>query len=300
MPQLTIDDSVRSVVKLVETRLREAGIESARAEAEWLLAESLGLRRTELYLCEESVNPQQLESLLGLLERRLRGEPLQYLLGSSEFFGYRLAVNPAVFIPRPETEVLAECAIHYLSGLVRRGNRLPRVLDLGTGSGNLAITLAKAVPTCVVVGVELSWEALQVARSNVSGHQVNDRVWLIQADWTSGIGPPAPHQFVGAGFEFIIANPPYVMTREVQWLRAAGIGDPRQSLDGGPDGLSLHRRLLDDIPRLLAPGGAVVVECAEAQADTLLRFIRAQSWARDVRIVEDLAGRPRGLFIERA
>ena len=279
---------VRGIIRLLETRLREAGISTARVEAEWLLAGSLGVTRTELYLLETPVAGLVLESVWELLERRVRGEPLQYLLGSTEFCGHRLVVTPAVFIPRPETEIVAAQAIQALRGMVRQGIRAPRVLELGTGSGNLAITLANAVPACVVVAVELSWEALRVARTNVSAQGIEKQVHLLQADWTQGVRGPV---------DLIVSNPPYIVREHADRLVRRRLGDPRLSLDGGPDGLSLYRRLVVETPRLLAHGGMLVVECAETQPEPLRQLIMGCSWAKRVHIFEDLAGRPRGLCV---
>ena len=298
---------------MVEGRLREAGIESARAEAEWLCAELLGVSRTDLYVRAESLDPETVEALQGWLIRRVHGEPLQYLIGHTEFFGHRLHVGPGVFIPRPETEVLTEQAIQSLRSLDR--SRAFMVLDVGTGSANIAISLAQAVPACVAIAVELSWEALCVAKTNVETHHVQDRVWLIQSDWTSALaGLPAPslpdprqrNREEKAGFDLIVSNPPYVSTRELDRLTVNpalqggvnGQGEPRMSLDGGPDGMVFHRRLIAEVPRLLACGGAVVVECAEAQVEPLRRLASAQAWVKRVRVFEDLASRPRGLCIQ--
>ncbi len=279
-------ETPRELIGELEARLCEAGIANARAEAEWLLADTLGMRRTELYLRDGPVSSAQREQLQERLSRRLSGEPLQYVLGSCDFFGHRFAVSPGVFIPRPETETLAELAIEFLR---RRAAPTavgaPWVLELGTGSGCLAISLAKAVPTCIVVAVELSWMALQVARTNVITHRVEHRLRLVHTDWTAGIR---------GTFELIIANPPYVPSAEVD----ARMGDPRQSLDGGPDGMMFHRRTLADAPRLLSAGGALLMECAEGQALPLRQMGQALPWTKAVRIYEDLAGRPRGLFIE--
>lgn len=278
----------RELIGELEVRLREAGVGSARAEAEWLLADTLGMRRTELYLRDGPMSSTQRESLQERLSRRLSGEPLQYVLGSCDFFGHRFAVSPGVFIPRPETETLAELAIEFLRRRAAAGPA-PWVLELGTGSGCLAISLAKAVPACIVVAVELSWMALQVARTNVITHRVEHRLRLVHTDWTTGIRGPC---------DMIVSNPPYVPTAELARLPEGVRREPRESLDGGVDGMVFHRRLLVDAERLLAPGGTLLMECAEAQARPLGQMAKGTSWAKTVRMIEDLAGRPRGLFID--
>lgn len=303
MMALTEAQDVRSLIKKLDARLREAGVVTARAEAEWLLAESLGMSRTELYLQEEPIKEPIIGSILELLKRRIKGESLQYLLGHTDFLGLRLTVSPGVFIPRPETEVLTQQAIQHLGTVIQQGTPSVLVLDVGTGSANIAISLAHAIPTCVVIGVELSWDALRVAKANVDTHRLHDRVRLIQSDLTSG---------VRGSFDLVISNPPYVSRDELEQLGgcpacaergggddgAAGRQEPRVALDGGPDGMAFHRRLIAEAPRLLARGGALCVECAEAQARPLVRLVSAQGWVKHARVIEDLAGRPRGLWIE--
>jgi release factor glutamine methyltransferase len=274
---------------LLERRFREGGIATARVEAEWLLADSLGLSRTALYLREEPIDPTIQDAVLALCQRRLRGEPLQYVIGAADFYGLRFSVCPAAFIPRPETEVLAEQAIRYLQGMAGQEGVTPRALDVGTGSGNVAVSLALAVPTCAVTALELSWGALALAKANVDRHGLSERVRLIQSDWTSG---------VKGFFHLIVSNPPYVLSDDVGRLQANGLAEPRMSLDGGVDGMAFHRRLIAEAPRLLARGGALAFECAEDQAGELERLATTQPWVRRVRIFEDLAGRPRGLWIE--
>lgn len=276
------------IIRDVETRLREGGIDSARAEAEWLVAEACGFGRTELYATQSLMGSQTLQRIDRWVSRRLTGEPLQYVLGSTEFCGHRLAVSPDVLIPRPETETLVDYASRDLDALAHRG-ATPRVADLGTGSGNIAISLAHAVASCVVVAVELSWDALRIARTNLHQHRLEDRVHLIQADWTDGMASGAYH--------VVIANPPYVPTRQIGRLPGEVGREPRMSLDGGPDGMALHRRLIDEAPRVLAQeGGAVYMECAESQAEPLRQILRRQPWAHHAEVLHDLAGRPRGVW----
>ena len=281
--------SIRHLVHIFEDQLRDTGAVSARAEAEWLVAESLGVSRNELYLRSEPVDLHVVESMHALLARRLQGEPLQYVLGCAVFLGHRLRVSPAVLVPRPETEVLTDHAIRYLARVARERPSPLVVLDVGTGSGNIAISLAKAIPTCVVMAVELSWEALQVAQANAVTHQLADRIRFIQADWTSGVRGPAV---------LVMSNPPYVPTRELDERPPQDHGEPRISLDGGGDGMAFHRRLIADMPGLLAQGGAACFECAEAQAEPLACLVSEQPWVKGVQVVEDLAGRPRGLWIQ--
>jgi len=285
----------REVVCELETKLREGGVASPRAEAEWLLADTLGVSRTDLYLWDGPITPAQAAQLEERLNRRLSGEPLQYVLGSVEFLGHRLTVNPSVLIPRPETEALAAQAIAALRALVSsdrprpprdssQGREPVRVLDVGTGSGCLAISLAHAVGACAITALELSWKALQTARTNVLAHHLDDRIHLMQSDWTSG---------VGGVFHLIISNPPYIPSAELARLPEGVRREPRGSLDGGADGMRFHRRLLMDAQRLLSPGGWLWMECAESQAQTLRACAAGCAWAAEASVASDLAGRPR-------
>ena len=279
-------DGIRALVGQLAAELRAHRIDQALAEAEWLLAGTLGLRRTELYLREAPLAPEDEARVLELLARRVGGEPLAYLLGSAEFLGHPLRIGPAVFIPRPETEVLAAEAIAWAT---RRTGSLT-AFDVCAGSGALAISLAAAVSSCRVLALELSWEALCLAEENVRLNRLEERIGLIRSDLTGGVRGPA---------DLIMSNPPYVPSSALDAMGPSAPKDPRLSLDGGPDGLTAARRLLDDAPRLLAPGGALCMECAEDQAAVLAGLARERAWVDTVRIVNDLAGRPRGVMIER-
>ncbi len=285
---LTSQTFVREALPQMEQRLRAAGRASARVEAEWLLAEALGVERPALYLEPQPLSPEQSAQVEAWLRRRVEGEPLQYIIGFTEFCGHRLAVSPAVLIPRPETEGLVEEALQWMR---QRRMRAPAIIEVGTGSGNIAVSLAAALPTCVIVGIELSWTALRLAQMNAQRCGVADRIRWVQADWTCGVSGP---------FDLVISNPPYVPTDEVRRLQAqTELGyEPWVSLDGGADGMVFHRRLLAEAPRLLSDGGALGMECAESQAEPLAEAAQQAGWARQIRILHDVAGRPRGVWID--
>ena len=271
-------------------RLREAGVEHARAEAEWLLSRLLGLTPLEVYVHEPDVPSEIAERFLSHVEARAGGAPLQYLLGETNFFGLPFSVTPGVFIPRPETEAVVEHALQALRERQAALGRPLRLLDLGTGSGCIAVTVARALPACVVVGVELSWRALCAARYNVSRQGIASTVHLVQGRWGEAI--------VGA-FDGILSNPPYVPSGRVAHLPLDVRQEPPISLDGGEDGMRDLLSLMAEAPRLLRPGGILVLECGEEHVPVLIRTASQRSWVRRASQVDDLTGRPRGLLITR-
>ncbi len=271
-------------------RLGAAGIEHARQEAEWLLGRLLGAKPFELYVEEREVPGPMVDHFFAQLDARARGIPLQYLLGEVEFLGDRLSVGPGVFIPRPETEAVVEAALGPLRAIAARAARPLRLLDLGTGSGCIAVALAKRLPACFVVGLDVSWCAVCIAQRNVRRHGLEAVVRLIQGRWTEALG---------GTFDGIISNPPYVASAQVDRLPLDVRREPRISLDGGADGLRDLWQLMDQVPRVLAPGGLLVLECAEEHVDVLVRAASAASWVERVSPVQDLAGRPRGILVIR-
>ena len=269
-------------------QLEAAGVERARREAEWLLGELVGLRPLEAYLEERDVPGATVEQFFSRIEARASGTPLQYLLGEAEFFGARFTVAPGVFIPRPETEAVVEETLRVLRAREAALGRPLCLLDLGTGSGYIAITLARELPTCVVVGVELSWEALGLARRNILRHGLAHRVRLVEGDWL---------QPIGGVFDGVVSNPPYIPSAEIDRLPLDVRREPRLSLDGGAQGLRDLLHLIAEAPRILRGGGALALECGKEQVGTLARAAASRSWIETVRPLHDLGGSPRGILI---
>lgn len=284
--------SIRRAVQEVETALASAGVTSASAEAEWLLADALGVSRTGLYLHDGALPADVAVVVEQRLSRRLRGEPLHYVLGSVSFGGLTLQVDASVFIPRPETEAWLQPVIRHLQDRASRASTPLAVLDLCAGSANIALGIAYAVPSCTVTAVELSPAAMRVAQANRARYpDLSPRVRLMQADLATALA---------GSFDCIVSNPPYVPHPELRArVGSRDGGEPWLSLDGGEDGMDVHRRLLADLPRVLAPGGMACVECAEAQAAVLAEQLRVCAWVAQVKIIDDLAGRPRAVWMER-
>ena len=253
------------------------GVDAPRLTAELLLASALGCDRVRLYLdFDKPIGAPELASYRELVKRRAGGEPTAYLTGSREFFGHRLAVDPRVLIPRPETEQLAELA---LAALPEGG----AALELGTGSGALAIALSLGRPGASVTAVELSPGALEVARANAEA--LGAPVTFLGGDLYAPLPPDGR-------FDVIVSNPPYVPTGELSRLQREVQREPRLALDGGADGLAVLRRVVAGAPARLTAGGTLLMEMHESHLETLPALCLAAGFA-SAEARRDLAGLPR-------
>ena len=270
-------NSVVKVLKSATTRLEAAGIENFRLDAEILLAHVLKWRRLNLYIDAEKTLP--LESILRfneLINRRLEGVPVAYLTGTKEFMGLAFAVNENVLIPRPETEILTELVGEYLRGLGRE----VIFADLGAGSGAICISILKFVKTARAIAVDISAEALEVAKFNAQKFFVDDRIEFFCGDLFKPLE--------GQKFNAIVSNPPYIPTNDLKSLQSEVQREPQLALDGGADGLSFYRRIISDAPKFLVDGGLLAVEIGVNQA-AAVKALFAVNFI-DVEIVKDLAG----------
>jgi release factor glutamine methyltransferase len=243
---------VQEALALGEQSLpRRRGIPDPRREASWLLARAWGVEEITLRLHPEREVPAEVEDRYrGWLERRAAGEPAHHLTGECEFWGRVFEVSPAVLVPRPETELMIQVALELpLSPTAR-------VLDVGAGSGCIAITLAAERPKWRVSAVDISPQALDVARANAARHAVE--IDFHEADLTTAMEPP---------LDLVVANLPYIPTADLEGLPLEVHHDPTSALDGGRDGLDLVRRLVEDLPRVLRPCGGAILEIGEDQAD---------------------------------
>lgn len=267
--------------------LKEKGIDSPRLNAERLLAHVLDLERVDLYLqFDRPLIPQEVHGFKEQLRRRLRREPLQYILGQVEFLGLRFRVTPAVLIPRPETEVLVE---EVLGLAQRRFGSSPsiRILDVGTGSGNIAVSLARELANARVTALDISGDALGVARENASYHNAHSRVEFVQADFVDFARQAAGE---GRRFEVIVSNPPYVASEELEHLDPEiRRYEPRLALVAEEDVLSCFRQLSLWAPRLLQRPGFVAVEAGYGQAASVTELFRREGFSM-LEIQRDLAG----------
>ncbi len=257
---------------------------TAAGDARVLLADTVGHPTTWLWANEFAfLDPLQQETFESRLERCVAGEPLPYVLGHWEFFGRSFEVGPAVLIPRPETELLVQAA---LAEAGRRGPSL-RILDLGTGSGCVAISLAAEMPGRHIIASDVSRAALQVARRNAHRHRVADRVHLVQACLLHGLA---------AGWELICANLPYIPRDRLGDLPVSA-WEPRLALDGGAAGTEITSALVDSLARTLAPEATVLLEIDEGQAEPLREGLRSAGLRTQTEVRTDLAGRDRLLVI---
>ena len=260
---------------------RSSGVESPEVNAEWLLASLLNCSRTDLPLrLDETIPDPQLEHLNSQAARRAKREPLQHILGTACFCGLEFQVTPAVLVPRPETEELIELAFEAAKTMP-----CPVIYDFGTGSGCIAVTLAKRLAKAKVIASDISDEALRLAKANAEQHEVIKRVEFRQAD---GSALAAVEQV-----QLIVSNPPYIPTSEIAALEPEVRDyDPRLALDGGRDGLEFYRMLARLGQVALTPGGSLIAEFGDGQEDEIESILREAAWP-SVRFAEDLCGKPR-------
>ena len=270
-----------AVLDWTTQRFTDAGITSARLEAQLLLAHVLGCSRTQLYMgFDRPLAEPELAGYRGLIKRRLGGESVAYLVGEQEFWGLPFHVDPSVLVPRPDTETVIEVS----RTLVTDRAAACRVLDLCTGSGAIAVSLAKELPSARVVATELSPEAVVIARRNVDRNGMADRVEIRAGDLFAPVA--------GETFDLIVSNPPYIASGVIATLAAEVKGEPRLALDGGPDGLVFYDRICAAAPAHLVPGGALVLEHGFDQAEAVRARMVAAGFT-GVTLVHDLGKNPR-------
>jgi release factor glutamine methyltransferase len=273
--------------------LGRKGVDSPRLQTELLLAHLLKLPRMKLYLSfERTLTPGEVDAFRELIKRRGQREPLQHIVGSTSFCGLEIAVNRHVLVPRPETELLAERGWTFLNGLSTINSQPTTALDFGTGSGCLAIALAAKCRAAEVWAADISPEALALAHQNAVRHGVGERIRFRQGDGFAALPQ-------GARFDLIISNPPYIPSAEIAALQPeVRDHDPRRALDGGVDGLDYGRRLAAESAPFLKPGGRLMLEFGDGQAERLRAIFQEQKWVVEA-IAEDYTHRPRFLVAAR-
>jgi release factor glutamine methyltransferase len=262
-------------------RLESAGVDSPVIDARLLLEAAAGATRADIIADpHRPLTAEQSEELERFIDRRSRREPVSQILGVKGFWKIMLRVTPQVLTPRPETETILDVVLAEIPPARRF-----RVLDLGVGSGAIVLAILAERPAAVGLGVDVSEEALAVARENAANLGLAGRIALMRGDWTAGLGDES--------FDLVVSNPPYVRSGEIAGL-APEVRDhePRLALDGGPDGLDAYRRLAGEIPRVLVPGGRFAVEIGADQGPDVAALFAAAG-VEAVRVVRDLSDRDR-------
>jgi len=253
-----------------------------RLDARLLMQHLLGISHAQFLADpDRRLSGAEIESFMTLVLRRERGEPVAYLVGEKDFYSRAFTVTPAVLIPRPDTELIVTLALKHLKTLA-----WPRVLDLGTGSGAIAVTLACECPEAAVLAVDVSPAALAVARTNAE--RLGGKVGFLESDWFSALGSDGQRE----RFDLVVANPPYVAARDPHLLQDGLPFEPDLALTDGADGLSCIRRIVADAPAHLVAGGRLLIEHGYDQAEAVRTLLAAAAFV-DVATWQDLSGNDR-------
>ncbi len=281
--------TVKKLLEWTQKFLREKEIDSPRADAEILLAHVLKCKRIDLYVRSEEEPDETLRTTYkGLIKRRVEGCPVAYLVGQKDFFLLTFEVTPAVLIPRPETEDLVVETL-----LLMKEHSSPRILDIGTGSGCIAISIAHQNKFAQVTAIDVSEEALTVAIRNAARNSLAERIRFLESDLFAAIAE-------GECFDVVVSNPPYIAEPEFAGLSVdVREHEPKLALDGGPDGLRIYRRLIADAPRFLKPGGTLLLEIGWKQEAQVRELLEGQGSFESIQTFKDNAGHPRVIKAKR-
>ncbi len=269
-------------------------IASARLEAEVLLSHLLQLKRLALYLnFERPMSSDELTRFKALIQRRVKGEPTAYLTGEKEFWSRSFKVGPGVLIPRPETELIVEQTISSpCVALAKQGGKSLKILDIGTGSGILAVTLAKEFPASHVTALDISPQALKYAAANAERHEVGNRIQFLEMD----IFKP---DIFKTSFDLIVSNPPYIATKVIETLEDNVKNfEPKLALDGDTDGLKFYRYFSEQSHHWLKPNGLLVMEIGEDQGLSVPALFSQKNW-NEVKFIKDYSGKDRVVVVKR-
>jgi release factor glutamine methyltransferase len=275
--------TIRDILKWTTDYFKSKGIETARLDAEILLGFSLGVDRLHLYLnLDRPLGPDERAGYRSLVARRGSREPVALITGTKEFWSIDFAVAPGILIPRPETEVLVEAVLNEI-----KDNPHPRVLEIGTGSGAIAVAVAKDNSPSRVVAVDIDPRALEIARANAGRAEVTDKIDFIASDILSAVRPDPV-------YDVVCSNPPYIETGVIEELEPeVRDHEPRRALDGGRDGLDVVREISRTAGAFLKSGGALIMEIGEGQEEAVRGIISAIEGYMEFVTIPDLAGIPR-------
>jgi release factor glutamine methyltransferase len=299
MTSVSTGNSVREVLRQGIARLRKADVPSFTLAAELLLLHVTGRDRTWIYAHpEEILPPAELAGFFALVDRRCQGEPTQHLTGKQEFWGLEFQVTPDVLIPRPETEHVVEVALDRLAVRELRAGRSPKlsgedatIVDIGTGSGCIAVALAEELPSAIIYASDISTAALEVARRNAERLGFAARIRFLQSHLFDA--------FLPLKFDLIVSNLPYIGRREADSLpREVRHHEPELALYGGEEGYELFGPLVAQAQTFLKPGGLLVLELGHDSLSAVQPLLETRAWANTA-VTNDLAGIPRVLSVER-
>jgi release factor glutamine methyltransferase len=277
---VTAADKVRQIALLF------GGLEAPLREAEILVTEVLGITRAVLYSHNPDIGPDASAQIDAFAERRMKGEPMCYIIGHMEFMGLRMKVGSGVLIPRPETELMVEAAINEIGGR----QPAPDILDLCTGGGCIAIALAKALPEAAVYGLDASETALSYAVENARHNEISN-ITFLKGDLFAPLGK-------GQKFDLIISNPPYIKSGDIGGLQIEiKAHEPIEALDGGEDGLDFYRRICAEAPAFIKDDGILMLEIGDGQAEDI-RGLASGAGLKDIRFIKDYSGIER-IFVGR-
>jgi release factor glutamine methyltransferase len=264
-------------------KFRSEGIDRPRTNAELLLGAVLSVKKIDLYLNRDRIlTTEEMERFYRFVQERLSGKPVQYIIGSTEFFGLELKVNPSVLIPRPETETLVEVVLEHLRGVAQ-----PRIIDVGTGSGAIAISLAKKLRDSLVFATDISTEALKVAKENANRHNVESQIGFVSGDLLD----PLVDRNIGRTVDCVVSNPPYVSRDEFDDLpKEVRDFEPIVALKTDEEGTLFHRNIVEKSLDFLREGGILALEVGLGQAGKVADLIRSQGEFDKAEIKKDLGG----------
>jgi release factor glutamine methyltransferase len=281
--------TVRRLLEWTSSFFTRKEVDSPRLSAELLLSHVLSSPRIKLYTdYERPLGEKELADYRALVQRASEHEPIAYLTGRAHFFNLEFEVTKDVLIPRPDTETLVENVLQLSRNMT--GFEAPRVLDLCTGSGCIAVAIAQHLKNAVVIATDISAGAVDVAKRNVAKHNLDGRVTVVQGDLFDALRDLPDAQ----PFQLIVSNPPYIPTGELERLdRNVRDFEPRVALDGGIDGLIVHRRIIEGAPARMTCGGRLYLEIQFDQGSVVKEFVSQREEFEDVRIIKDYGGNER-------
>jgi release factor glutamine methyltransferase len=281
--------TIREAYRQASSLLSRGGIDEPGRQAELLIQEVLGWTRTRYLLSWDEPFPVDKEiQLERMMSRRLNGEPLQYIVGHQEFYGIPFRVNRSVLIPRPETELLVEAVMRRGRDWMQADGRIPRVLDVGTGSGAIAVTLAVKCPEWRITASDISAEALQVAQSNAELNGAAERISWVHGDL---LEPWLAREDSAFDYDILVSNPPYISEDELETLQVeVREYEPHTALVGGKDGLRIYARLVEQLKQVKHRPRMVALEVGKGQHEAVMRMlVEVGEWS-EITVIPDLAG----------